>query len=227
MAGSPDTAHMKEEAAPGGETRGKIPFQFGARIKLRSLTENDLKGQATVVGILEPNAILVETPVLEEGERINGRVGGDIYCAYFHEGRLFEFKSRFGQVLTDDIVCLDYPKNFEAQQLRKHPRIKVNLEAESVIGEDKMLMNGDIRDISEGGCCLELPLLIQITTGTPVSLTFQLPNEDLIEDMECAVMNVRFSQFEKKTYLGMSFAAPGSEIVKIRKFCEMCTYFKV
>jgi c-di-GMP-binding flagellar brake protein YcgR len=217
----------KEEVSPGAEQEERIPFHLGAHIKLRSTAGTGHKAQTTVVGILENVAILVEDPVFEGEERITGRVGGDIFCAFFHEGCLYKFKTRFGQVLIHDIVCIDYPKHFEAQQLRKHHRIKVNLEAESGIGQDKKLMNGTIIDISKSGCCFELPGLVPFELGMPVVLTFQLPNEELVEDLECTVMNMHHFKAGKKTSAGMSFTAPKPEIAKVRKFCEMCMYFKV
>lgn len=219
--------HNREEVSPGEEKPDRIPFQVGSQIKFRTVTGAINKAQTTVVGILDQIAILVADPVFEEEKRIAGRVGGDIYCAYFHDGCLYKFRSRFGQVLIHDIVCIDYPKQFEAQQLRRHPRIRVNLEAESGIGKDKKLMNGAITDISKGGCCLELPGLVVLTLGMPLDLTFQLPNEDLVEDLECVVMNMCNSKTGKKTYIGLSFTAPKPEIAKVRKFCEMCMYFKV
>lgn len=221
------STQKQKEDSPGRELPEIIPFELGAQLKLRSVTGTVLKAQTPIVGILQNIAILVVDPVFEGEERITGRVGGDLYCAYFRDGCLYKFKSRFGQVLIHDIVCIDYPKVFDAQQLRRHHRIRVNLEAESAIGAEKKLMNGAITDISKGGCCMELPGLVPLTLGMPVDLTFQLPNEDLVEDLECTVMNMHSSKTGKKTFIGMSFTAPKPEIAKVRKFCEMCMYFKV
>jgi hypothetical protein len=209
-----------------GEIPEIIPFQLGSQLRLRSLGNSFVKAQTVVVGVLGQNIILVEDPVFEKDDRITGRVGGDILVGYFHEGYLYKFKSRFGQVLIDDIVCIDYPKQFETQKLRRHPRIRVHLEAESVIGEEGRLINGDIKDISKGGYCLELPGIIPLTIGTPVGITFQLPNEELIEDLEGTIMNMRQASVGKTTHIGVSFLGPKPEVAKIKKFCEMCMYFK-
>ena len=161
-------------------------------------------------------------------DRITGRIGGGIICAYFtDDGWLFKFKSRFGEIVLNEIVCLDYPKKFEARQLRAFPRIKVLLEAVSDIGNDHRLTHCNITDISEGGCCLELPCLIAPTTGTPIEVTFELPTDELIENLQCAVMNMCQDVDEKKTFVGLSFQKPDSWIQKIRKFCNMCYYFRV
>lgn len=205
-----------------------IPFQLGAHLKLRPLADPDSKGHTKVIGVVHKDVIMVEEPVFEvEGERISGRVGCDILCSYFVEGWLYRFKSRFGQGLAHNIVCIEYPRHIEAKNLRKHPRIKVNLEAMSLIGKDGRLINSIITDISKGGCCLELPGIIPLTPRIPVSLTFELPNDDQVEELSCTVMNLRHVPAEKKTITGVSFATPSEEIVKVIKFCEMCMYFRV
>lgn len=213
--------------APGAAIPETIPFNFGTSLRIRSVEDPALKAQTTVVGILQNIAIIVEDPVFSTEDRITGRVGGDILCAYLVNGCLFKFKSRFGQVLVEDFVCIDYPKSFEAQQLRMHPRIRVNLEVVSVIGKEGKLINGDIKDISEGGCRLRLPGVIPLTVGVPVCITFELPNDDSVENLECTIMNIRHIQEEKRTDLGLKFSGPDSELSVVKKFCEMCMYFRV
>lgn len=204
-----------------------IPFQLGAPLRLRSTSDPVVKAQTTVVGVLPRTAILVEEPIFSNEDRISGRVGGDILCAYMQDGCVYRFKSRFREVLIYDTVCIDYPKSFKADQLRMHPRVKVNLEAVSVIGEQQKLMNGEIKDISMGGCCLELPGVIPVSVGTTVIITFELPNDVCVEDLDCIIRNMHFSYEDKKTSIGLSFLGPIQETSKISKFCEMCSYFRI
>ncbi len=218
----------KEGTAPSVEVLETIPLQLGAPLRLRSLADPTLKAATTVVGVIPKLVIMVENPILaSKGERITGRVGGDILCSYFLDGCLYKFKSRFGQNLIHDVVCIDYPKKIEAHKLRMHPRIKVELEVIGSIGKEGKLINGTIKDISRDGCCLELPGLIPLTPRTPVYATFMLPNDERIEDMGCTIMNLRHVVAEKRTVVGLSFTDPGSELSKVIKFCEMCMYFKV
>ena len=204
-----------------------IPFQLGEHLKLRSMVDPSLKTRAEIVGVCRKEAILIEQPSFMKDDQIAGRIGGGIVCAYFVDGWLFKFKSRFGQIILNDIICLDYPKKFEAQQLRAHPRVKVMLEAVCAIGRDHRLIHSNIMDISEGGCCLVLPCLITPGPGTPVELTFELPNNELIEDLQCDIKNIRQEIEEKRTFVGLSFSKPDVSVEKIRQFCEMCSYFRV
>jgi hypothetical protein len=218
----------KEGTTPSVEGLETVPLQLGAVLRLRSLADPTLKVATTVVGVIPKLAIMVEDPIFTiQGERITGRVGGDILCSYFLDGCLYKFKSRFGQNLIHNIVCIDYPRNIEAHELRMHPRIKVELEVVGSIGKERRLINGTIRDISHGGCCLELPGLIPLTPRTPVCTTFILPNDEPIEDLGCTIMNLRHVAAEKKTLIGLSFTGPDSELSKVIKFCEMCSYFRV
>jgi hypothetical protein len=222
------TKQEKEGTAPGEEVLETIPLQLGATLRLRSLADPTLKAATTVVGVIPKLVIMVEDPVFAtKDERITGRVGGDILCSYFQDGCLFKFKSRFGQNLIYNIVCIDYPRNIEAQELRRHPRIKVELEVVGSIGKEKRLINGTIKDISQGGCSLELPGLISLTPGMPVCITFMLPNDEEIEDLGCIIMNLGHVAPEKKTVIGLSFTGPAPELSKVIKFCEMCMYFRV
>jgi hypothetical protein len=203
-----------------------IPFTFGARLKITSDTDPVFKVQPTVVGIIGKDAILIRDPVFRKGE-IAGKIGEEILCTYADDGCLYKFQSSLKQVLYEGVVGIDYPKKFETQQLRQNRRIKLRLAAESFVGEERKLLNVEVRDISETGCCLELPGLLPLAPGAPLSLTFHLPNDELIEYLESTVMNVRHMDIQKTTHVGVSFSGPNPEIEKIRKLLEMCSYFKV
>jgi c-di-GMP-binding flagellar brake protein YcgR len=220
--------NKNENTASGVVLCESVPFILGTPLKIRSMADPTLKTVALLVGVIPKLAILVENPIFSsETEKITGRVGGDILCVYMHEGAVYRFKTRFGQNLIHNVVCIDYPPKIEMQNLRRHRRVRVELEAVGAIGEDGRLINGIITDISEGGCCLDLPGLILVERGMPVCLTFLLPTDDEIEDLNCTIMNVRTIPSEKKTIAGMSFNGPASEMAKINKFSEMCLYFRV
>jgi len=228
MAAEPMVEEKKVDETPEVVLCECVPFILGTPLRIQSMEDPALKTQALLVGVIPRLAILIENPVFScESERMTARVGGNIQCAYFHEGGVYRFKSRFGQNLIYDVVCIDYPRKIEMRNLRRYPRIKVDLEVMGAIGKEGRLINGTIRDISQGGCCLELRGLILVERGIPVCATFVLPNDDEVEDISCTIMNLRSVSPEKKTIVGMSFNGPPSEMVKIKKFCEMCKYFKV
>ncbi len=138
----------------------RIPFQLGVPLVVRSLSNLAHKAETKVVGVLENDFILVKEPVFDINERLSAAVGGALLCSYFHDGALYQFRTAFRNISLKNVVCMDYPDFFEGRQLRRYPRIKVNLEV--AVKMDSQTLNADIRDISEGGCCLELPSLIPV-----------------------------------------------------------------
>lgn len=219
---NPDSETERTEEGP--DAPETIPFKMGECLKLRSIENPSLKAQTPIVGVNRKDIILIEEPKFKTDDRIAGRIGGSIICTYFSDGWIFKFKSRLGQILINDIVCIDYPKKFEARQLRANPRIMVFLEAVSAIGKEQSLIHGNIIDISQDGCCLELPSLISPAPGSPIEVTFMLPNNDMVENLKCIVRNMRQDSEGKRTFLGLSFTALNPSITN---FCEMCSYFRV
>jgi c-di-GMP-binding flagellar brake protein YcgR len=204
-----------------------IPFQFGASLMLKSLTNLAHKAKAKVLGVIPDDFIIIEKPVFAVNERLSASISGDFLCVYCHDGCVYKFRSRFREVPIKNIVCIEFPIHFEAQQLRKYPRVKVNLEAEIAVANSGQFLTGDITDISEGGCCLEFPSLIPVVKGAVLDINFTLPDNQMIEHMQCTVMNTNYSYAWRRTQFGVSFAGPGSEIDKIGNFCRMCSYFRV
>ncbi|MCE5335517.1 MAG: PilZ domain-containing protein [Desulfobacteraceae bacterium] len=206
------------------EVRKKIPFDLGASMMLRSLANFAHRAKTKIIGVVHHDIIMIENPVFEVNDRLSASVG-DFLCTYLLEGCVFRFTSRFNKDIHRNIVAIDYPDYYEVQQLRKHPRIKVILEVDVVLGQQRIA--GDVKDVSEGGCSLELPSMIPIVKGTEIVLTFALPDNQLIEGMRGEVMNMEYLYAWRKTQVGISFQGPQSELEKIRKFCQMCAYFRV
>jgi c-di-GMP-binding flagellar brake protein YcgR len=209
------------------ESPRNIPFQFGALLMLQSLTNLAHKAKTKVLGIIPEDCIIIEKPVFAVNERISAAISGDFQCAYFHEGCVYKFRSRFRDFPIEDVACIDFPVDFDARQLRQYPRIKVNLEAEIAVGNTGQLLNGDVMDISEGGCSVEFPSLIPAVKGTVMNINFTLPDNQSIEQMQCTVMNTCYSYAWRRTQFGLAFSGPETELDKIRRFCKMCSYFRV
>ena len=133
---------------------------------------------------------------------------------------MFTFKSRFNKKLIRNIICIDYPENFEVEQLRKEQRVKVNLEACIVYKR-----HGAFRAcqrLSETGCSFELPKIISLFKGLGLIATFTLPNDILIKDLQCMITIVKYNQIHRKTEIGVTFSGPAEEISKIRELVHFC-----
>lgn len=205
----------------------KIPFEFGAVLTLQSMTNLAHKAKPKVLGIIPNHLIIIEDPVFAVNDRLSAAVTGDFLCIYFYEGWVYKFRSRFREIPVKNVACIDFPVKFDVQQLRKHHRIKVNLEAEILLEKAGQLFKGDIIDVSEGGCCVEFGSLIPAVKGANVSANFTLPDNQLIESIQCAIANTHYFYAWRRAQFGLSFSGPDQEMDKIRKFCKMCSYFRI
>jgi len=202
----------------------KIPFQLGSEILLRSCADLPHKAKSRIIGVLEKEFIMIENPVFAISDNITAIVD-DLLAAYVHDGYLFTFKSRFNRKLIMNIICIDYPENFEVEQLRTEPRVKVSLEAILCISD--INLSGFVKDISETGCSFELPKIISLFKGLGLIATFTLPNDQLIKDLQCTITNVKYNQIHKRTEIGARFLSPAEEIFKIGELVRFCMRFKV
>ncbi|MGA2223815.1 MAG: PilZ domain-containing protein [Syntrophobacteraceae bacterium] len=203
----------------------KIPFQLGSEILLRSSSNPSHKAKSKVIGVLEKEFIMIENPVFAISDNITAIVEEDFLIAYLYDGYLFTFKSRFNKKLIRNIICIDYPENFEVEQLRKEQRVRVNLEAALCISD--LELSGHVRDISETGCSFELPKIISLFRGLGLIATFTLPNDILIKDLQCTITIVKYNQIHRKTEIGATFSGPAGEISKIKELVNFCMRFKV
>ncbi len=203
----------------------KIPFQLGSEILIRSSTSPSHKAKSRIIGVLEREFILIENPVFAISDNIRAIVEGDFLVAYLHDGYLFTFKSRFSNKLIKNIICIDYPQNFEVEQIRSDPRVKVNLEAKITIGD--LNESGTVRNLSENGCSIELPKIISLFKGLGLVAAFTLPNDVPIKDLQCQIINVKCNQIQRRMEIGAKFVAPAEEISKIQELVRFCMRFKV
>lgn len=203
----------------------KIPFQLGAEILIRSPSNPSLKAKSKIIGVLEKEFVMIENPVFAISDNITAIVEDNFMVAYIHEGYLFTFKSKVNRKFILNIICIDYPETFEVEQLRTEVRVKVNLAAALRISD--MNISGTVKDISESGCSLEISKIISLFKGLGLTATFTLPNDQLIKDLQCAVISVKYNQIHHKTEIGATFSSPAEEISKIQDLVRFCMRFKV
>jgi c-di-GMP-binding flagellar brake protein YcgR len=60
---------------------------------------------------------------------------------------------------------------------RKHTRYAVDLWAEVMVKDGRMLFRGRVLDISVGGCYIETEARLRLAPGTPVEMVFRLNDE--------------------------------------------------
>jgi c-di-GMP-binding flagellar brake protein YcgR len=215
------TQEADESAAP----VTKIPLKIDDDLIVRSLTNTAHRTRAKIVGALHGQFILITEPIVTINDRISAALEDRFICSYFVDGYLYSFYSRYRRHLIDDVVCIEYPSEIDIKQVRKHRRIKVNIETELSVPGLTDTYTGDMLDISQGGCRLVLHTLAPLAKGGTVSLVFSLPNEEVVAGLECTVINIKYFRNANMTEAGLCFNGPPDELSKVTGFCEFCMFF--
>ncbi|MCE5334681.1 MAG: PilZ domain-containing protein [Desulfobacteraceae bacterium] len=208
-------------------TVDRLPLEIGDEMVIRSQTTPALRTKTTVLGALHGEYIIIKEPVVPINKRISSCIEGAFTCYYFKNEYLYTFLGECRKTLIDDIICIYYPKLIEVKQVRKHRRIRVNIEVEFFLEDASESILGDMLDISQGGCRVVLNTLAPLRKGACGRLTFNLPNDEHVEEIQCTAMSVKATEDYATTEIGMCFAGPPLQLEVIAKFCEFCLYFDI
>ena len=211
--------YLKTGAAAVESDLYMIPFRLGSDLVLKSISNPVLNVKTTIYGAVPGQMIIIEEPLFSLNQRFAG-LSAEFVCAYLHGNHLFKFNSKFIRHLFKNVIGIAYPIDVERVQIRSSTRIPVNIETEVVLGAMGETISGRIADISEGGCRLELPGLIQAQRGTRFYISFTLPDNQDIDNLACAVMRVR--HLPDNTIVGVSFSRHAHDNMKVEKFCKAC-----
>ncbi|MGA3118552.1 MAG: PilZ domain-containing protein [Syntrophobacteraceae bacterium] len=211
--------HLKTDAARATDNFYLIPFQLGSELVLKSSLNPALTAKTTVYGTVPGEMIIIEEPLFSVTGRFSG-LSEEFVCAFMYGNHLLKFKSKFVKHLFKNVIGIDYPKDVERIQVRSSTRIPVNIETVVHVGTKDVTIPGRMADISEVGCRLESPGFIQIQKGSKVYLSFTLSENQIIDDLVCIVMNVRY--LHDNTIVGIRFAGPAQTIMKVEKFYRLC-----
>jgi c-di-GMP-binding flagellar brake protein YcgR len=202
----------------------KIPFRIDDPIMVCSLTDTRHMARTRIIGAVHGKFILITEPTTKIKDRIPAVRDRGLLCRYFNNGFIYTFHSRYRTRLRKDVVCIDYPRILEVNQLRQYPRIRVNIETECTVC-GTVVFPAKMADISQGGCRLILNKYARITKGTNLCMTLNLPNEAFVSGLQAVVVRISRIQNSRATEVGVSFTGPDSEISKISNFCEYCMSF--
>jgi c-di-GMP-binding flagellar brake protein YcgR len=222
-----DGSAGKGDSVAGAPEVIRIPFKIDDEIMVRSLAIAAHRTKTRIVGAVHGDLILIQEPVVVINRRLLAIFDGVFECSYFTEGYRYNFLSRYRSHALRDVVCIEYPQKVDVNQIRKHRRIKVNIEAQYAIIGAPNWFPGDMLDISQGGCRMVLKSKAAITKGMKALLVFSLPNEDEINDLGAVVVRSKPTQDGETSEIGLSFTGPPCELAKIESFCEFCLFFDV
>ncbi|MFZ0927124.1 MAG: PilZ domain-containing protein [Syntrophobacteraceae bacterium] len=204
----------------------RIPFRIDDAIMVRSLTNAAHMARTRIIGVMHGKYIMIIEPTVKINDRISAvLLDEDFLCSYFNDGAMHIFNSRYLRHIAEDVVSIAYPMKVDVRQIRKHRRIRVNIETRCTVCGTVDVFTAEMADISQGGCRLILNARTPITKGTNLSLTFNLPNVAFVSGLETVVARISRIQNTRATEIGISFTGPESEIAKISNFCDFCMYF--
>jgi c-di-GMP-binding flagellar brake protein YcgR len=204
----------------------KLPLAIDSHIFLRSMEQKGIKAVSRVLGARHGDFILIEQPVFRVTDRFYA-TPEEFLCMFSDEGDVYHFQSRIQKTIDGGLTFIEYPGEFQVETTRKHHRIQVNIDVFISFQELKEQVKGMMKDISEGGSFVSLPVLIPVVKNTRCSIDLTLPDNQNITGLTALVRQVQFRKLRKTIDMGLEFTGPPSEIEKVRSFCNFCMFFKV
>jgi len=204
----------------------RIPLKIDEGIVVHSITNTSHIAKARIIGAKAGDYVLITEPTVRINERVAAVLDKDFLCSYSCDGNMYIFHSRCRRYMTDDVMCIEYPREVEVRQIRKDRRIKVNIETKLVVSDTAQSFLVDLADISRGGCRVILnQRRVPMTKGTNLSLAFSLPNEAFISSLQAEVVRIDLIKDSVATEIGLKFTGPQSERSKVENFCDFCMFF--
>jgi len=205
----------------------KLPIDPGAEITLNSLEQKALKATSRFVGARHGDFIIVEDPAFHLNDRLYVPLTGELLCCYFHEGSLYAFHSTIVKRLGEGLTLISYPDEFRVEKVRRHQRIRVNIDARCFLENSEGPVSATLLDISEGGCRLMIPILTHVDNDMPCRLDFDLPDDQYVQGIRAGICSFEHFHLKKATELRLKFLGPPEQMEKVASFCRFCMFFRV
>jgi c-di-GMP-binding flagellar brake protein YcgR len=206
----------------------KLPIFVGTEIYLRLVKNQAIQAKSRILGARHGDFLIIEHPIVRYSDRLFAKISGEVVCRYVHDGELYDFTSQVRKSTEDGLTLIDYPSEFEVHALRKHPRIRVNIEAVFTPEEDlDQKIKGNITDISEGGCCIVFGALFAFAKNDVGFLDFSLPDKAQITALRSNILKIKHSRLDGTTELGLQFLGPPKQMETVSSFCHFCSFFEV
>jgi c-di-GMP-binding flagellar brake protein YcgR len=205
----------------------KLPLEIGAPIFIQSVENKAVKARSAVVGARHGDFVIIEEPLIQLSDRLVSKFSGPILCQYLHEGELYEFTSNIRRYSKEGLAVIEYPTQFRKTPLRKHLRIRVNIEIKMKVPRERDIITGTMTDISSGGCQLSIPSMVLLAKDTECLLSFVLPDNTVIDSLKCLILKIKLDKRNNSSDLGLQFVQNQEQLDGIVSFCRFCMFFDV
>ncbi len=134
---------------------------------------------------------------------------------FIHEGKACGFPAEVLECgkRANTHCQVSWPESVEVVTFRKHERIAIGLKC-TVSDGDNPSTEGQVRDLSTGGCGVLLPTARE--EDTTLQLSFQLPDGAIIDGLPCVVRRVR--AIGEGVLHGCEFQQAAAEVVQEIEF---------
>lgn len=158
-------------------------------------------------GVHPEKYLLTQTPAAVGIEK-KMMAGKQAVVRFVESGMVCGFKTRVQQAILKPyrLIFLDYPDSIEMVNLRTSKRVAVSIKA--VVNWEKERLDGQIRDLSGGGCFFTMkywqdPLLKDLNLDSTLSIRFSIPGDESVIELKCRP--VRIIREEEDLKMGLSF----------------------
>ena len=173
----------------------------------------DLKYKSTIIGWKSPDILLIGMPILN-GVYVNLQTNCICIIRYIYRGVAYGFESKVIKninIFPLPILYISYPEVIEEISLRKHKRIDTQIPAQItkiLSGNNYNItndcnINGDILDISIGGCLMTVTSNQNFDIDNQVFITFKFPHNKETLIQHCYIR--RIQKVSDNCLLGMQF----------------------
>lgn len=176
-------------------------LRVGAVVMLYTgLTRKDAPNARTIMrGWHAGSHVFVDRPKTDRDSFLALQEKQTVILRYIVEGQACAFST---QIIDWDsrkgypYLRLLWPTEIQLAAFRKHERLKVNLPCQ-ISSEGGASFEGEIQDLSEGGCGVwvdKASTAASIEPGSRLIINFRLPNGVMIEDLRICAKGVRAQQ---------------------------------
>jgi hypothetical protein len=184
-------------------------FSPGLPLSLELLLLEKIRCTSFFRGSREYHYVLIDHP-LHNGLPVRMEENKSCIVRFIWEGNVFGFSGHIISAIRHPfpLAFLTYPDQLESLNLRTTTRYPVRIEAtyahQTQEGSAPGSGTGLIINISEGGCLLEGKSVFD--PGSRLTLSFTIPPQETIQELEVEVKRVR--KRGEQTHLGLTFITP-------------------
>lgn len=169
------------------------------------IQNKDLRCKSRIVGWHKEQFFILEGPRIN-GKDLPSKPGEAMIVRFMLDGTIYGFNATLVRkiLLPIQMWLMSYPNIVETKTLRRHERLSMLIPA-SIHGQEKN--KALILDLSKGGALVEVNQKFEL--GSKLKISFSLPNNDKIDDMEVEVRG--FSTNQNGFQIGTSFESANQE----------------